>query len=110
MTISQERLASLKPFAANAAVISDCGLDFVALPGLKVPVSGQVVLRDGLLCPSQIHGYVSRLFLSEPIAGKGQNWNQYVIAGKTWWAPSWQNVDSALPLPQMLLAHLDAFV
>jgi hypothetical protein len=107
--VAPERLASLKPFAATASVISDCGLEFIVLPGLKVPVGGQVVVRDALLCPSPIHGYVSRLFLSEPIAGKGQNWNQYVIAGTAWWAPSWQSVESTLPLPQMLLAHLDAF-
>lgn len=109
MTIGSEKLASLAPFASGAQVISDCGLEFVVLPGLKVPVNGNCTVLDGLLCPDPIHGYVSRLFLSQKIEGKGQNWNQYVIGGRSWWAPSWQNVDSSLPLPQMLLAHLDAF-
>lgn len=109
MTIGPERLASLRPFAAGVAVVSDCGLEFVMLPGLKVPANGTVSILDGLLCPATIHGYVSRLFLSQRIEGKAQNWKQYVIAGRSWWAPSWQNVDNSLPLPQMLLAHLDAF-
>ena len=81
----------------------------ILLPRLKVRVNGEIRVLDGLLCPSELHGYTTRLFLSEPIPGKGQNWKTYVILGRTWHAPSWQNVESSLPLPQMLLAHLDAF-
>jgi hypothetical protein len=81
----------------------------IFLPGLKVRVNGEIRVLDGLLCPSELHGYTTRLFLSEVIAGKGQNWKTYVFLGRTWHAPSWQNVESSLPLPQMLLAHLDAF-
>ena len=108
MTIA-EKLASLRPFATDAQIVADCGREFVLLPGLKVRVNGHIHVMDGLLCPSELHGYMTRLFLSQQIEGKGQNWKPYVIAGRTWYAPSWQNVDASLPLPQMLLAHLDAF-
>ncbi len=109
MTVVAENLASLQPFAQGAVVVSDCGKELILLPGLKVRVNGQVRVLDGLLCPSELHGYTTRLFLSEQIGGKGQNWKTYVIVGRTWHAPSWQSVESTLPLPQMLLAHLDAF-
>lgn len=109
MTVSAEALSSLRPFAREVRVVTDCGREYVLLPGLKVRVNGQVRVLDGLLCPSEVHGYKTRLFLSQQIDGKGQNWKPYVILGQTWHAPSWQNVDESLPLPQMLLAHLDAF-
>lgn len=91
-------------------IVSDCGTELVLLPGLKVRVNGHVRVLDGLLCPSELHGYTTRLFLSDQVEGKGQNWKPYVIIGRTWYAPSWQGVESTLPLPQMLLAHLDAFI
>jgi len=110
VTISIDRLETLRPFARDPVVITECSKDFISLPGLKVRVNGEVRQYDALLCPSEIHGYKTRLFLSSRIEGKAQNWNAFVIAGKTWYAPSWQNVEDTLPLPQMLLAHLDAFV
>lgn len=109
MSLSASALESLRPFAPELRVVTDCGRDYVLLPNLKVRVNGQIRVMDGLLCPSNVHGYITRLFLSQIVDGKGQNWKQYVIAGRTWHAPSWQNVEASMPLPQMLLAHLDAF-
>lgn len=109
MTINPEKVASLRPFASDAQAVTESGRDFVLLPGLKVRVNGQTRILDGLLCPTELHGYKTRLFLSQQIEGKGQNWKDYVIVGRSWHAPSWQNVEDSLTLPQMLLAHLDAF-
>jgi hypothetical protein len=109
LSLPANALEALRPFAAELRAIVDCGRDYIFLPKLKVRVNGQIQVLDGLLCPSEVHGYATRLFLSQVISGKGPNWKEYVIGGRTWYAPSWQGVEASLPLPQMLLAHLDAF-
>jgi hypothetical protein len=109
VNVTAQALASLRPFAREARIVTECGREYVLLPGLKVRVGNQMRVLDGLLCPSEVHGYKTRLFLSQRIDEKGQNWKEYVMVGATWHAPSWQSVDESLPLPQMLRAHLDAF-
>ena len=109
MTIAPEALNSLRPFSDKAEILVGDGREFVLLPGLKVTVNDVVHVLDGLLCPSEIQGYKTRLFLSESILEKAQNWNLFAFFGRTWHAPSWQGIDASLRLPQMLRAHLDAF-
>ena len=109
MTISAESLISLCPFVDSPQALSEAGNDFVLLPNLKITVAGAIHARDGLLCPQTLHGYLTRLFISEPIPGRGQNWKRYMFFGRPWYSPSWQGVDATLPFPQMLLAHLGAY-
>ena len=72
------------------------------------------------LCPFPRDGYPSRLFLSAKITHKGQgvNWNAdgVMIAGRKWWAVSWNpfknkqpNQDVNQRLLGMVTAHLQAF-
>ena len=109
MTITHEALESLRPFSATPQALTENGCEFVLLPGLKVAVGTVVHIRDALLCPREMHGYLTRLFLSEPIPGRGQNWRQFMFFAQAWHSPSWQGVDAGLSLPQMLLAHLAAY-
>ncbi|OGA48890.1 MAG: hypothetical protein A3F74_27695 [Betaproteobacteria bacterium RIFCSPLOWO2_12_FULL_62_58] len=109
MTITTEALASLQPFAHKPQLLTENGYEFVHLPKLKVAVAREIHVRDALLCPREIHGYLTRLFLSETISGRGQNWNRFMFFARAWYSPSWQGVEATLPLPQMLLAHLDAY-
>lgn len=108
MIITPEALESLRPFSDNLEVLVGDGREFIFLPGLKVTVNSTVRILDGLLCPSELHGYKTRLFLSERVPEKVQNWSQFTMFGRVWNTWSWQHVEATLPLPQMLRAHLDA--
>lgn len=102
MTITEQTLEGLRPFSTSPKLCHEAGRDFVFLPGLKV--RGRTL--DGLLCPAELHGYTTRLLLSEQIPDRGQNWKSFSILGRTWHSPSWQSVPASLPLAQILMAHL----
>lgn len=114
MTVSDERLTTLKNIYPGAKVFDDGGNSYVFLPLLTLKVGDVRHEIDGLLCPSVHGGYETRLFLAEPIAerqiirGQPANWTEHSILGRTWHSWSWQGVSSTLPLPQMLLAHMSA--
>jgi hypothetical protein len=109
VTDTAEAPASLRPFSEKPELLTENGCEFIHLPKLKVMVASEIHVRDALLCPREIHGYLTRLFLSETIPGRGQNWKPFMFFARTWYSPSWQGVEATLPLPQMLLAHLDAY-
>jgi hypothetical protein len=109
VSITREALDSLRPFSSDLQALTENGYEFVLLPGLKVASGTVIHTRDALLCPREMHGYLTRLFLSEPIPGRGQNWRQFMFFARPWHSPSWQGVEAALSLPQMLLSHLAAY-
>jgi hypothetical protein len=74
LTITPESVLTLRPFSDGAEAVSENGRDFVRLPNLKVPSGNALHIRNALLCPGEMHNYPTRLFLSEPIPGRGQNW------------------------------------
>ena len=76
--------------------------------GFKVQVAGTERMLDCLLCPVQHGGYTTRLFLSERLTQRGQNWSVHNILGREWHTWSWNDVPPTLPLMQILLAHLGA--
>ena len=93
----------------EAQIASDAGMDYVRIPSLSVATGGEQRNLTGLLCPSQHGDYQTRLFLSEPIQGRGNNWTTAYINGSTWHVWSWNGVPSHLTLLQILSAHLRAF-
>lgn len=93
----------------EAKEISEAGYDFVYMPKLILPNGCQPPEVEGLLCPQLRDGYATRLFLSAQVIGKGINWTQHHIVGKTWHSWSWQNVQANQRLVQILLGHLGAF-
>ena len=109
MTITREVLDSLRPLSKDPQILTENGCEFVFLPELKVSGGTTVHIRDALLCPREMHGYPTRLFLSEPIPGRGQNWGQFMFFARAWHSPSWRGVEATLSLPQMLVAHLAAY-
>lgn len=108
MTIESAQLDAVRPLCEGAKVLSEGGVDYVSLPGLKVSVGGAVRTLDGLLCPQAVGGYSTRLYLSQPVPERQQNWTTIMILGRTWHTWSWNNVPASIPLPQMLLEHLTA--
>ena len=72
-----ETVAELQGVCPGAALKSEAGRNFIDLPGLKVPVGNAIMVRDALLSLEGDGSYTSRLYLSEPIAGRGANWTQH---------------------------------
>lgn len=107
--ISEEALSGLQAICPEAQVLVEGGKTYVLLPRLKVTVDGKVRELDALLCPGEHSGYATRLFLSEVLSGKIQNWTPHTILGRLWHTWSWKDIPASLPLPQMLLEHLRAF-
>lgn len=103
-----EDLADLKAVCAAAAYVSEGGHQFVDLPGLKIPVGNGIEIRDVLLSLGPHDGYDSRLYLSVPIAGRGQNWTTHTVLGRRWHTPSWRHVRPARPI-EMLQQHLRVY-
>jgi hypothetical protein len=105
---SAEELAEVKDLCSAAACVSEGAQIFVDLPGLKIPVGDKFVVRNGLLTLQAHGGYASRLFLSEPISGKGNNWTAHTVLGRQWHTPSWSEVPPARPI-EMLQQHLKVY-
>jgi hypothetical protein len=106
---NDDALAELRQVCPGASPKTEAGQNFVDLPGLKIRVGAEIVVRDALLTLQAHSGYVSRLFLSQPIAApRTQNWTTHTVLGRAWHTPSWNNVAPGRPV-EMLLQHLKAY-
>lgn len=103
-----QQFEDLQAIVPGAIVMRDGAIDYVFLPGFKMQVAGTERMLDCLLCPVQHGGYTTRLFLSERLTQRGQNWSVHNILGREWHTWSWNDVPPTLPLMQILLAHLGA--
>jgi hypothetical protein len=108
MSIDQKQLAEVAALVPGARVMSDAGIDYIFLPGLKVTIGKDERVLDALLCPVQHSGYTTRLFLAESIPQRGQNWTTHNILSRLWHTWSWNNVPATLSPMQILSAHLKA--
>jgi hypothetical protein len=106
--VAAEALAELRVLCPAATVKNEAGQVFVDLPDLKIPTGKQIVARDALLTMQPHSGYASRLFLSEPITGRGANWTVHCVLGRTWHTPSWRDVAPGRAI-EMLLQHLKVY-
>lgn len=103
-----EALAEFRPLCSDPDLKTEAGREFVTLPGLKIPLCESIVVRDALLTLQEHSGYTSRLFLSEPIPGRGANRTTHTVLGRAWHTPSWNNVMPGRPI-EMLLSHLGVY-
>lgn len=101
-------LEELDKICPGAAQVMDGGVTYFFLPSLRVPVNDNILEVDGMLCTQAHSGYMTRLFLSERIAGKGTNWNVHNIGCRPWHTWSWNNVPENLRPAQILAEHLRA--
>lgn len=107
---AEAQLGRLRELSPAAELWTEGGKPLAFLPGVQFVAGGKRVVRDLLLCPREREGYLSRLFLSQPVhAGSAKNWNTFNILGRTWHACSWQGVPNTLPWIEMLANHLRAF-
>lgn len=108
MTVGLDQLNPLRYICSDPQIMTEGGVEYVLLPKLKMQSDGVEHLLDGLLCPTQLRGYTTKLFLSKSFPRKAANWTVHQILGRQWHTWSWQGVPGDLPLLQMLLCHLDA--
>jgi hypothetical protein len=106
--IDNENFKDFQTAYPEATVFTEGGFDFIHIPLLKMPGDSNPSEVEALLCPQMRDGYATRLFLSAEIPGKGNNWTQHHMLGRSWFSWSWQNVHSAQQYIQILLGHLDA--
>jgi hypothetical protein len=106
--MNQTDLAPLRALCPDAQLMPDGGQEFLHLPRLVIKSGGAEYVREALLSLKAHSGYTSRLLLSEPIPGRGQNWTVQNALGRNWHTPSWNNVMPGPPL-DMLLQHLRAY-
>lgn len=109
MTVNPQDLTGLQAVYSGAEIIPEAGIDHVFLPKLAILSSGAHLVMDALLRPHEHEGYPTRLFLERQIPGKGQNWKQYQLLGRTWFAPSWSHIPADMSLLAMLANHVAAF-
>src|SRR5256885_775313 len=107
--IPSEQMEEFRDICPEAREMSEGGQTYAYLPGLRLPEGGNPAQVDGLLSLQGREGYPTRLFVSQRVVGKGNNWNSFSILDKTWFACSWNNVSPALRPAQILVEHLRAF-
>jgi hypothetical protein len=98
-------LEEMRCLCADARYVSEGSNTYVYIPSLKL-CNGRMV--QALLCLTARDGYTTRLFLSEPIAGKGANWTTHRILDKTWHTWSWNQVLADQRPIEILADHLRA--
>src|SRR5580658_4454273 len=103
--VSEDSLAELRAVCEGARQMAEGGYAFIYLPGLKVSTGGQTASQDALLCLQTRDGYPTRLFLSQQVQGRGNNWSVHRIVDRTWYTWSWNNVSSDLRPAQVLAEH-----
>lgn len=109
MILQEGQLENLTPLCQGTEAMAEGGITYVYLPGLRINQNdGTVIVRDALLCPMGRDGYTTRLFLSESIPGKGQNWTQHRILNRTWHTCSVQGIPPGR-LVEVLAEHLVMF-
>ena len=101
-------LQEMRGVCPGASAKTEGGQEFIDLPALSIRVGEKSEIRDALLTMQSHGGYVSRLFLSSPIAGRGQNWTIHTVLGRPWHTPSWQHVTPGRPI-EMLSEHLKVY-
>lgn len=113
MAFDQSQIEELKSYYPGIGALTDGGTEFILIPSVRLPEGCSPEVLDALLCPTPKDGYPSRLYMSQKPThqGPGQNFNAngVLIAGRKWWAPSWNTNKTGLSLLGALLAHLDAY-
>lgn len=106
--VAPEAMEEIRAISTEAALLGEGGLSYVLLPGLKLPVGCTPSICDGLLCLNPRDNYPTRLFLSQQVPGKGNNWNMFRILDRTWYSWSWNHVQYTGRPAETLAQHLVA--
>lgn len=106
--VATEHLQELAELCGEVRELSESGKVYIYLPRLKLPKGCAPNEVEGLLCTQEHSGYATRLFLSQPVAGRGANWSMHRIADRNWHTWSWNNVSAQMRPAAILAEHLRA--
>jgi hypothetical protein len=111
MEYAKEQTDELKLYCSKLSLISEGGVTYFCMEGLRLPAGCEPNCCDALLCPDTGDGnYPSRLYLAVLVNSPyPRNWNGNVRIGeRNWHAFSWK-ITAGLTLAQMLNAHMSGF-
>jgi hypothetical protein len=106
--MADEYLAELTAICGEARELVEAGIKFIHLRKLRLPGGCQPAEVEALLCLGTCNGYLTRLFLSQQVAGKRSDWLPQHILGRTWYTWSWNGVPAHLRPAEILAEHLRA--
>jgi hypothetical protein len=107
--ISHDEFEELKVVCPSAKALTDGLLDLVHLSKLPLEINGQLIeMPEALLCLSGHQGYLTRLYLSQPVPKNELNWQIETIVGRSWHTWSWQGIPQTHRPAQILAQHIRA--
>ena len=108
--VAEEHIQELRSLCPDLRTTSEASIDYVLLPGLKMPDGCNPVVVDCFLCLGPRDGYPNRLYFAQIVNSRGpRNWNgqNIRIAERNWFAYSWRVPEGLRPI-EALIAHLQA--
>jgi hypothetical protein len=106
--VATEHLRELGEVCGEVRELAEGGKAYIYLSRLRLPNGCVPVEVEGLLCIQEHSGYATRLFLSQPVTGRGANWSVHRIVDRTWHTWSWNNVSAQMRPAAILAEHLRA--
>lgn len=79
---------------------------YLLLKRVTLPAGCNPTATEALLCPQERDGYQTRLFLAQPVNGRGANWTVHRILDRNWHTWSWQGISANQRLAQILRGHI----
>jgi hypothetical protein len=112
MTFDTQQIAELKRYCKKVSSLTEGGVTFLELEGLRLPAGCSPEVCDAVLCPVDREGYPSRLYFAVQVTFPfARNWNvtNARIGERNWYAFSWKVRLVSPTLAQLLVAHLTGF-
>lgn len=106
LTVTMDQVAELQLLCGKVTEFQEGGKRLLLLERLVLPAGCEPREVEALLCPQERDGYQTRLFLTQPIPGKGSNWSVHRILDRSWHSWSWQGISPNQRLIQILRGHL----
>jgi hypothetical protein len=105
VTVDHE-LAELGLFCGTVTESREGNKRYLLLERVTLPAGCSPTATEALLCPQERDGYQTRLFLAQPVSGRGGNWTVHRILDRNWHTWSWQGISANQRLAQILRGHL----
>jgi hypothetical protein len=105
-TTIEDELAELGLLSGAVTEFREGEKRYLLLGRVTLPAGCGPSATEALLCPQERDGYQTRLFLAEPVSGRGANWTVHRILDRNWHTWSWQGISANQRLAQILRGHL----
>lgn len=106
ITTVEDELAELRLFCGVVTEFREGDKRYFLLERVTLPAGCSPAATEALLCPHERDGYQTRLFLTQPVNGRGANWTVHRILDRNWHTWSWKGISQEQRLAQILRGHL----